>query len=75
MRAPDALGIAEAGPTPWPVDYGLYVDSSRLAEYEADWYRWRAIRRDAQMTNAERDAWLGRAAHRQQTRDMAAGVV
>lgn len=58
MKAPDALGIREAGHAPRPVDYGLDGDAPQLAQYEADWYRWRAIRRDAQLSSAERDAWL-----------------
>ena len=58
MKAPDTLAGREAGPRPNRLDYGEPGDTASLALYEADWYRWRAIRCDAEPTQAERAEWL-----------------
>ncbi len=45
-----------AGPEPYRPDYGPPGDCPSLDRYHHDWYLWRALRRDAQLTDAERDA-------------------
>lgn len=44
------LADREAGTEPHRLTYGP------LEQYLADWHLWRAIRRDAELTDAERDA-------------------
>jgi hypothetical protein len=46
----NALGDREAGPEPRRLTHGP------LEQYLADWHLWRAVQRDAQLTDAERDA-------------------
>lgn len=47
-----ALADREAGPQPHRSDYGT------LQDYHAAWYYWRAVRRDAYLTNDEATAKL-----------------
>lgn len=62
------LADREAGPRPNRLDYGEPGDRASLALYEADWHLWSAIRRDAELTAAERDAWLAAAVWRLERR-------
>lgn len=52
MRQPFALAAREAGPHPNRGDFAT------LLEYHTAWYYWRAVRRDAYLTDAEINAKL-----------------
>lgn len=61
------LGQREAGPQPRRHTFGLPGDSTSLPAYLRAWHLWRAIRRDAVLTDDERlaqwdviEVWLRR---------------
>lgn len=54
--AVDDLAQREAGPAPGRLSFGPAGDRASLDRYLAAWRRWRAIRRDASLTEAEWEA-------------------